>query len=109
MKELITVVASLAVYVDSLQSAFDKYGGLSRVEFGITYDNMRSLEIFVDTDVFDDYVKELSKSFAAESKTVRTPIVDESDWFLQTYEFETAHNMIVRVRAVVYEPVNANS
>ena len=109
MKELITVTASLAVYVDSLQSAFDRYGGLSRVEFDITYDNKRSLDIFVDMDVFDDYVKELSRSFAADSKVVRTPIVDESGWFMQTYEFETAHSMTVRVRAVTYEPDDERS
>lgn len=109
MKELITVTASLAVYIDGLQSAFDRYGGLSRIEFDIMYDNMRSLDILVDMDVFDDYVKELSRSFAAESKVVRTPIADESDWFQQTYEFETAHKMTVRVRAVAYEPDDERS
>ena len=109
MKELITVTASLAMYVDNLQSAFDRYGGLSRVEFDITYDNKRSLDIFVYMDVFDDYVEELSRSFAAEGKTVRTPIGDEGDWFMQTYEFETAHNMTVRVKAVAYEPDDERS
>lgn len=109
MKELITVTASLAAYIDSLQSAFDRYGGLSRVEFDITYDNTRSLDILVDMDVFDDYVKELSRSFAAEGKTVRAPIADESDWFQKTYEFETAHGMTVTVRAVAYEPDDQRS